>query len=102
MSNIVFLCGAISEDKSYTDKFYEAETLLSRLGYTVLDPIMLPETLGIPGWLRITTAMIKVCDAIVIFDDWVDSVRGRSEVLTALNLDKDILNYKDIVKGKGI
>ena len=42
---ILFLCGAITFDENYLDKFYDAETKLTSLGFTVFNPAMLPENL---------------------------------------------------------
>lgn len=97
MSKTVFLCGAISADKNYLDKFYGAETKLTALGYTVLDPIMLPAKLDYDVWLRITFEMVEVADLIVLFDDWITSLRGRSEVRYALDKDKELIRYQDII-----
>lgn len=100
MSKNVFLCGAISADKNYMDKFYNAETTLTALGYTVFNPIMLPEKLDCDIWVRITYEMINVSDIIVIFDDWTFSLRARSEVAYALDKNKNLIRYRDITSDK--
>lgn len=97
MSKIVFLCGAISADENHVDKFYDAETKLIALGYTVLDPIMLPAKLNYDIWLRITFEMVEAADLIVLFDDWTASLRARSEVRYALDKDKELIRYQDII-----
>lgn len=97
MSETVFLCGAVSADKNYLDKFCDAETKLTALGYTVLNPILLPANLGIPDWLRITFEMVDISDIVVLFDDWTASLRARSEVQFALKQDVKIVRYNDIL-----
>lgn len=100
MNKTVFLCGAISADKNYTEKFYGAETKLTALGYTVLNPIMLPANLEIADWLRITFEMVEVADIVAIFDDWTFSLRARSEVAYALDKNKNLIRYRDITSNK--
>ena len=99
---ILFICGAITFDENYLDKFYDAETKLTSLGFTVFNPAMLPENLELEKQVSVTYAMVDASDEVVLFDDWVYSSRGKRQVRYAIEKCKPMVRYEEIIKGKGI
>lgn len=59
--------------------FAEAEDLLSKLGFVVLNPSCLPD--GLPGnkYMPICMSMIDAADNLVLLDGWEDSPGAKLE-----------------------
>ena len=64
----IYLAGSITDDPNYKNKFDEAEEYLKSLGYTVLNPTVLPEGMPYEDYFPICFAMIDVADCMVVID----------------------------------
>lgn len=88
----VYIASKITgEEESYKEKFAAKEKELKEMGYVVMNPAVLPY----PGfehseYMHICEAMIDVCDMILLFGDWKDSIGARQEFAYAFEKDKGI------------
>ena len=80
MSKKIFISGQITGDQNYKDKFAKKEEELKELGYLVMNPAVLPEGLTWEEYMRITLAMLSVCDAILMLPDWEESEGAKVEL----------------------
>lgn len=79
------------EEETYKEKFAAKEKELKEMGYVVMNPAVLPY----PGfehneYMHICKAMIDVCDMILLFGDWKDSIGANQEFAYAFEKDKGI------------
>lgn len=95
---VVFLSGAVTLDKNYREKFGLAEQVLSKMGYIVLNPAVLPGGLEYDEYLRITLAMLSEADGVCVFDDWAESNGARVEIEEALHKGMPIVGWLDFQK----
>lgn len=64
----VYLAGSITDDPDYKNKFNKAEEYLKSLGYTVLNPTVLPGEMSYEDYFPICFAMIDVADCMAVID----------------------------------
>ena len=95
---VVFLSGAVTHDKNYREKFGLAEQVLSKMGYVVLSPAVLPDGLEYDEYLRITLAMLGEADGVCVFNDWAESNGARVEIEEALHKGMPIVRWADFQK----
>lgn len=76
----VFLCGKISGDKWYKEKFACACTWLEGAGYVVMNPAVLPDHgFTHDQYLSVTLSMMCCCDAVCLLPDWKQSPGAKIE-----------------------
>ena len=85
----VYICGKVTGDDHYAEKFMEAKRELEKLGYEAVNPIAY--TSNTWTWERCMRVVIRelcLCDAIHLLPDWKDSRGGRLEkqIAEELNL----------------
>jgi len=90
----VYISGAITNDVNYKEKFAEAENVLKKLDYTVMNPAVLPLGFTHKEYLKICFAMIDVCDTICMLSDWKDSEGAQEELIYATSIGKDISYFE--------
>ena len=94
----VYIAGKITglDRKSVLDKFEAARKELAAQGHSVFVPTVLPEYGDVPheDYMHVCYAMIDICDAIYLLDDWQDSEGARDECQYAADLRKKII-YED-------
>lgn len=76
---IVYLDGPITGVADYRQRFDMAERKLTDLGYTVLNPAILPEGMSKAAYMRICMAMIESADAVAFIPGWQNSEGARIE-----------------------
>ena len=77
----VFICGKITGDPDYRDKFNAAQKALNDAGYAVMNPAILPsEGFEHDQYMTVTKAMLSVCDAAMYLNDWMDSPGAVEEL----------------------
>lgn len=87
----VYIASKITGEENYKAKFAEKEKEMSAIGCVVMNPAILPY----PGfehhqYMHICKAMIDVCDAVLLFDNWKDSDGALMELEYALKNEKCI------------
>lgn len=88
----VFISGKITGDNGYKEKFKRAEMRLKREGHIVLNPTVLPEAgFEHEEYLHICCAMIYVCDAVYMLDDWAESEGAKIERRFAMARGKEVM-----------
>ena len=77
---IVYLAGPMAglPDKG-REAFKAAEELLSKRGFTVLNPACLPDGLRPDAYMPICFAMIDAADMLCMLDGWEDSKGAQLE-----------------------
>lgn len=89
---IVYISGAISKNEApYMEKFEEAQRHLESLGYSVLNPAMLPAGMPQTKYMPICIAMIDQSDVIYMLSDFRDSEKSMVELEYAMYQNKKIL-----------
>lgn len=86
----VYLAGKISGDAGYREKFERAEKGLRARGYKVMSPHVLPEGWQWSEYMRITLAMLDVCDGIALLPDWTQSLGASMEATKAKEQGKPV------------
>ena len=76
---IVYLAGPITGVADYRQRFDMAERKLTDLGYTVLNPAILPEGMSKAAYMRICMAMIESADVAAFMPGWQNSAGARIE-----------------------
>ena len=87
----IYIASKITGEEGYREKFAAKEKELKEMGYTVMNPAVLPY----PGfehseYMHICKAMIDVCDMILLFDNWSDSKGANLEFAYAFEKGKGI------------
>lgn len=92
----VFLCGKITGDHGYKLKFGYAANALERAGFAVMNPAILPpEGFEHGQYMKVTLAMLSVCDALFYLSDWDESTGARIEISEATRTGKRIFSFKE-------
>lgn len=79
MARKVYLSGRITGQENYKAVFRWAAADLTRQGYVVLNPAILPQGLDEPDYMRIALAMLDSADAVALLPDWNWSKGARIE-----------------------
>ena len=91
----IFICGKITGDKEYKAKFGSAEALLNMAGYAVMNPAILPsEGFEHDQYMKVTLAMLSICDAVMFLNDWMDSPGAIEELEEATRGGKPAFNFE--------
>lgn len=91
----VYISGKITGDDDYKEKFKKAEERLRSKGYAVMNPAILPDGFGYKEYMWICLAMLDVCDAIYMLNDWYDSRGAIEEYQNALSMGKIFMFDKE-------
>ena len=96
----VYICGKISGDHSYLEKFFAAECELRRRGFAVMNPACLPSGFEHHQYMRICFKMIDACDALCLLPDYGTSNGASTEVGYAGAKGKSVLEYETLMAEK--
>lgn len=92
----VFISGAITGCDGYKEKFLQAEKDLKSFGYAVMNPAVLDEGFEHGEYMKVTLAMLSVCDTIYILPCAVTSKGALEEILEAVKTGKSIMWHEDL------
>ena len=92
----IYISGPITGTEDYVQRFYFAEGSLCALSEDeVVNPVkldsILPKSLTCEERLKINLALIDVCDAIYMLDDWEDSCDANRELGYAMGKGKQVM-----------
>lgn len=86
----VYLSGKMTGDQHYRQKFQEVAQMLRKHGAIVLHTADMQPGLDYESYMRVSFAMIGVCDSIYLIGDWHDSPGSRRERRYAEQLGLDV------------
>ena len=92
----VFISGAITGCDGYKEKFLQAEKDLKSFGYSVMNPAILDEGFEHGEYMKVTIAMLSVCDTIYILPCAISSKGATEEILEAVKTGKNIMWHEDL------
>lgn len=92
--NKVYIAGRITGDPNYREKFAKVEAELTKQGYLVMNPAVLPEGFDYGDYMAITGSMQRSCGTIYMLEDWEASVGARIEHTMAEALGQLIIYQK--------
>lgn len=92
----VFISGAITGCDGYKEKFLQAEKYLKSFGYAVMNPAILDEGFEHGEYMKVTLAMLSVCDTIYILPCAVHSKGAIEEILEAVKAGKTVILHEDL------
>ena len=98
----VYICGKITGDSGYLEKFFAAECELRRRGFKVMNPACLPAGFKHHQYMRICFPMIDACDALCLLPDYNTSNGASTEVGYAGAKGKSILEYETLMAVKPV
>lgn len=92
----VFISGAITGCDGYKEKFLQAEKYLKSFGYAVMNPAVLDEGFEHGEYMKVTLAMLSVCDTIYILPCAVASKGALEEIMEAVKTGKTVILHEDL------
>lgn len=79
----VYISGKISGTDDFMKRFQHAEDLLKTLGVEVVNPAKanetLPETFKWGDYMKVSMALLSLCDTVYMLSDWKDSAGAMTE-----------------------
>ena len=79
----IYISGAITGTTDYMERFAGAESELSAMGWEVVNPAkvnaQLPATFKWDDYMRVSLAMLSLCDAIYFIPGWRESKGAWAE-----------------------
>ncbi|MFV0576080.1 MAG: DUF4406 domain-containing protein [Vibrio sp.] len=76
--------------------FHTADVLFSNMGYSVLNPALLPDGLEQHEYMDICLAMVRSCDSVFMLPGWEDSLGAQAEYHLAKKLGKYVFSAPKI------
>ena len=70
---VIYLAGPITGVDRYWEAFEQAESILTKAGFIVLNPATLPAGLSNEKAMQIDISMINVADAVFFLPGWYES-----------------------------
>ena len=85
----IYISGAITGTTDYMERFADAESELSAMGWEVVNPAkvnaQLPSSFEWVDYMRVSLAMLSLCDAIYFIPGWRESKGAWAESVWAAN-----------------
>lgn len=79
----IYLSGPITGTEDYMERFAEAEKELTEFGIDVVNPAkvngQLPKCTTYAEYMKMSIAMLDICDAIYLLKGWTDSPGAMAE-----------------------
>lgn len=96
MGKVIYISGPISGmPDGNREAFEEAEKLMEKQGFIVLNPRALPEGMEKRRYMPIALAMLEQADAVLMIDGWEESDGANIEWLMAIYQNKEIFYALD-------
>lgn len=96
---VAYLSGPITGIADYRSRFAEAERRLSKYGYIVLNPAVLPAGMDAQDYMQIDFAMIDAADFVILLPGHEESLGSRLEKAYAEYVAKEVHEIDDFLCG---
>jgi hypothetical protein len=95
----IYVCGKITGDPNYREKFFEEDERLHACGYEPVDPASFIAT-NEPWEKAMRTAIraMLLCDGVSLLPDWKSSKGAKIEKRLALDVGLDVRNNDEWLK----
>lgn len=90
MKTKIYIAGKITGDPDYKAKFDTAAKAYRKMGYTVLNPSLLPEGMQPADYMRICFAMIDTADVVAFLPGYQLSAGAGLELQYCFYIDKNV------------
>jgi len=94
MKNI-YICGKVTGDPNYKEKFFNETERLYSLGYEPVSPSVIPSTYDWAKAMRTAIIMMLLCDGVSLLPNWKKSKGAKIEAKLARELGLDVKESKD-------
>lgn len=92
---MVYISGKITGTEDYMDRFSKAERKLIEKGFDVVNPAgvnaCLPKATTYEQYMKMSFAMLEMCDGIYMLDGWEGSAGAKAELSYARAVGKTIM-----------
>ena len=96
---IVYLSGPMTGVKDFNyPEFNWAASVLTNLGFIVLNPATIPVGLEYNQYLDIDMAMVRAATLICVLDGWKKSKGAKAELAYAECLNKPVFTLRDLLR----
>ena len=90
----IYLSGPVTGTKDYIERFAEAERTLTAAGQVIVNPVKvnagLPEETTYAEYMKVSIAMLDICQGIYMMENWQDSKGATVEFERAYETKKTI------------
>ena len=88
----IYIAGKITGDKDYRTKFLKAEEKIRNMGHSVMNPAWILESpeFDWEDYMKVSGAMQKVCNAVLLLPDWKQSRGAKKEYESAMYLGQPV------------
>jgi hypothetical protein len=74
-----YIAGKITNNPNYKKQFEEAQKQLEMEGHRVMSPAILPYGFDYEDYMKVCFAMIDVCEAMYMLENWTESPGANRE-----------------------
>jgi hypothetical protein len=97
----IYICGKVTGDSNYYEKFLKEENRLYSLGYEPFNPVAcILRNEEWPKAMRIAIRMMLLCDGVSLLPDWRKSKGAKIEAGLAHELEMDVRDSKKWLKAE--
>jgi hypothetical protein len=91
----IYICGKITGDPNYEDKFLKEDDRLEALGYWPVDPVaIVPKSVSWQKAMCLAIRAMLLCDGVSLLPDWKKSKGAKIEVWLARKLGIEVRDNK--------
>jgi hypothetical protein len=87
----IYICGKVTDDPNYKEKFLEEENRLFSLGYEPVNPAAcISSNESWPKAMKLAIRLMLLCDGVSLLPYWKKSKRAKIEANLARKLEMDV------------
>ena len=91
----IYIAGKITGQENFKSLFQKAELKLRIEGHICMNPAILSKGFEWDEYMKVCFAMISICDAVYMLNNWRDSQGARTEHAYAIKNNKKIIYQAD-------